>query len=351
LTLYIVYRDITFMRLSLALLLTVLLAGCASTPPVRVTDTTPWPTDTAPWPTFPATVAIDDDAPLLPDHGPLGRGALLLTVGGRTPRLVLEDGRQFRLPNPPQGEGRWGWLGATLSPDGWWLGYRTARYNNDPGYQVRSLADGTKRAATGRPTRWAGSFLVLWDGGSGYRRLDVKTGQVMPVDPEVDDWLATGETFSMSGSADGLSWRTGDGSAVKEPFSCPLDHACWSVAGASLASDGGTVTVVLAFHGGIAPGTLDVKVKDRTDGDRQVIVFDRSTGAELRRATLSVPDAATFVLLVGYRDGEVLFGLGDNRVSTIASLDTITGAQRVVAGSPPGWELAVAGMVSAAPDG
>src|SRR5262245_10775618 len=86
-----------------------LLVGCRPCPaPTQPVD--------AGWPVLPTSVMVDENAAPLPEGGPIGRGALLLAGTGNQVHLVLEDGRQFRLPDPPVGEGWFATTAATLSP-------------------------------------------------------------------------------------------------------------------------------------------------------------------------------------------------------------------------------------------
>jgi len=348
------------MRRWLFLFIVLLAGGCAE-PAAPLAQ----PTD-AGWPSLPQTVALDEHAPPLPASGPLGRGALLVAATGSVVQLVLEDGRQFRLPDPPRGEGRLGAISATLSPDGWWLGYRSMRTAGDPRYVVRSLANGRVINGEGRPVRWSvdSRRLLLWDGRGGLgdqlTMLDLSTGDARAAGTPrpVEGILPNGELLTAmnidgpsSPRMNGLSLRTADGPPVQVRFAARDDDACWCPTGrAVLSPDASRVWVELRFREGLAPGTIDVKVPARESAERALVELDRVSGAELGRMSLTFPGGEAY--LVADRGPDLLFFvIAPEQAPALVAMESTSRTQRVVTTGPNDAALIVPGMWTGQPDG
>jgi hypothetical protein len=342
---------------ALALIAGVALVGCGKAAGPFV----PQPVSTD-WPTLPATVTADANAPALPAGGPLGRGALLLrdeeaTV--HTTHLVLEDGRQFVLPDGPTGEaGPEGEDGgrnnlATLSPDGWWLGLRTGTTAWDQSYQVRSLQTGSTVDVTGVPQAWSADshWLLLarqpipgttMPAGPGWTLLDLRTGQLrhLPDATQANAVLPSGDPLRVG--ADESSISITDAEGTRSTIAFAGGEGCWCPTSTTpvVSPDGLRLSVVLWSN---VPGPVWTGPEPSAPAGwpdtpfvRAIAVYDLATRKEVRRTTFELAGNPE---LIEDRGSQVLV-----RIATYASpqqvlaLDPVAGTAQVVFTYPTGLE-------------
>jgi hypothetical protein len=316
-------------------------------------------------PAFPATVdPADQSTPLLPGTGPVGRGALTY----RSPRasfatvLLLEDGRQFRLPATPLGEGRQGSLYATLSPDGRWLGRRVAAYPGDERYLVEELT-GTRVVHTGGlPVLWSanGQFLVM-------AHDDDATSELTLVEPasgrstsmhtgRFQDglWLAgvlpDGRPLFANGPARSLRLRTG-GHETTVVFAAGPEDECWCPHSLLHPSpDGRTVSVQLDYDNGVVPGTGE-KTRPKPTGTAVIEVIDLSSGTVAHRFELTAPDPSDSWALLSDTGSGLLLERRSADGTWLVLVDPATGGQHPVTALPDAASITVPGQLEPPHDG
>ncbi len=341
--------------LAVLLLTTAMLAACEDSSPGA---DHPW----GGFPALPATVTVDETAPAIPESGALGRASLILSrvFHGAAEILVLEDGRQFRLPGPP--EGWFGhWESAVLSPDGWWLGYRTGREAGDQSYLLRSLATGHTYTVVGTPAAWSPDsrwllareeYLTFAPEGvpKGVHRerlLDLRSGELKDVGNFYGGAvLPNGEAFSgFDDGSTGFTMLDGSGRQTHIEFGTD-EPLCWcpALSAPVISPDGERVSLVLVQNPtdwnsptpwGPEPEPSTEFVPP-TEFERAVVVLDRATGTELRRTTFVLEGHPE---LVADRGTELLAHLTANDgIRQLASLDPVSGAVRVLNG-PTDWDL------------
>ncbi len=297
-------------------------------------------------PALPATFEVaDQSTPMLPGTGQVGRGALMY----RSPRasfatvLLLEDGRQFRLPATPPGEGRQGSLYATLSPDGSWLGQRVAAYTGDKRYVVRELTGRRVVHTDGLPVLWSpnGRFLVMAHDSTGELTLvEPATGKTSSMGVArfhdglgLAGVLPDGQPLFSNTPARSLRLRTGDHETTVV-FAAGAEDECWCPrSGVRLSPDGRTVSLHLGYAHGVVPGTQE-KTRPKPAGSAVIEVIDPSSGTVLYRVELTAPEPSdSWELLSDTGSGLLVERLGASGTSLIL-LDPATGEQRPVTELP-----------------
>jgi hypothetical protein len=333
---YIGYRYIGAMRRVVMSLLAILVAGGCGGAPGR-------PYSFAGWPDLPATVAADPEPPDLPASGPVGRGALVLASRAGVV-VVLEDGRQFRLPPPPRGEGRQGRTMASLSPDGRWLGYRRPGFFRDPVYRIRDLLSDAVVPVEAVPRGWSpDARFLLADVPTAPLLIEPANGKVRTVDSDgVVAVLPDGRILSVTHTETAV--RIEAGSAVRDvALGASPDHECWCPALVTVAPGLDAVVVLLRHQSGIIPGTSE-KSRPLPGNPARLVVLDRDTGTERHRVELPAGEDETWWLLADTGTG-VLVRHGRPDVDELVLVDPATGTRRVVLRPPRDVVVAVPGEV------
>ena len=316
------------------LAMTVVLSGC-SQPPHRF----------AGWPDLPATLAADPAPPDLPASGSVGRGALVLASTAGVV-VVLEDGRQFRLPPPPPDEGRQGRTMASLSPDGRWLGYRRSGHRGDRRYLIRDLLGDAVVPVDATPGRWSpdARFLLAAEPAMAPTTLiEPATGEVRSVDASgMVGVLPDGRLVTVDITDTAL--RMAAGPTVREvTLGPPPDYECWCPAGVAVAPGLDAVTVLLRHRSGIVPGTSE-KSAPLPGNPARLVVVDRDTGTQRHRVDLPAAEDDSWSLLADTGAGVLVRRRGPD-VGELVLVDPTSGARRVVLRPPHGVLLAVPGEV------
>ena len=248
-------------------------------------------------PEFP--LMVSDIATTTLPSGPLGRGALIISSRpALAPVLVLTDGRQFRLPAPPIGEGRQGSTRATLSPDGQWLGLRDTQTPLDTSYRLRELSSDRTITVHGTPLRWSpdGRFLIFTTDDEVDTDLTVvepATGAVSKLGAGLYEdglWLAgilpDGEPLFSEMQHQSMRLR-GGGVETTVVFGAGGDHECWCPSGLpALAPDGRTISVMLEYSHGI--DSTGEKAPERTRRSVMFVRIDRTKGDILHRVEIAL---------------------------------------------------------------
>jgi hypothetical protein len=342
----------------------VLLAGCANRPA---------PSAPAPFagpPTLPATFRIaDQSTPPLPGKGPIGRGALLYRSPQNpfAPVLLLENGRQFRLPTTAAGEGRQGSLYASLSPDGRWLGHRVAAYTGDGRYVLQELTGARVVKTDGIP--------MLWSTNSQYVVMaadEQQTGPLTLVEPATGRSTSIGAVRFRDGLGltgvlpDGELLFTGvpsrslrlqtdraDMTGVTDAtvvFAAGAEDECWcphSVVHVS--PDGRTVSVQLAYDNGLIPGTGE-KSRPMPPSCVTIAVIDSASGTVLRHVRPAGP-GDSWRLLSDTGAGLLVERTGAGG-SALILVDPATGSQHLASELPDGvLSVIVPGQIDWPSDG
>jgi len=323
-------------RLKLVAVLTVLAAlpaaACGSQAPSLSQPVTP-PPEIGP-PARPA-----DALPA----GPVGYGTVLYRGYDSAATLVVADGRRFELPKPPAGEGRQGSLLATLSPDGRWLGLRTARYPRDPGYQVRDLLGGGATMIDGEPVRWStDSRFLLVRAGERLTLVEPGIGEAHAVTiPANLAHLVTGVfpdgrllTAAVRSDEAEFGVVSGDGvRRVRHVFASSEQDECWCpVSGLPVLSvDRAHVYVAVAYRPGAAKAT--------PVGATAIAVVDLATGVVDRRI-----DAPAGELVGDIAAGLVMVVRHVDRTEVVL-INAAIGGGRTLTTVPATLTIAVPGQV------
>ena len=305
-------------------------------------------------PEFPRVVS-DDAATSLPS-GSLGRGALIISNRpALAPVLVLTDGRQFRLPAPPIGEGRQGSTRATLSPDGRWLGLRDTLTPLDTSYQLREMSTGRTITVHGKPLRWSpdGRFLIFATDDEVDTDLTVvepATGAVSKLGAGLYEdgfWLAgilpNGEPLFSAARDQSMRLR-GGGVEATVVFGAGGDSECWCPSGLpALAPDGRAISVMLEYARGI-DGTGE-KAPKRTRRSVMFVAIDRTRGDIMRRIEIVLDGPMDRLWLVS-DTGSGLLILDDRSAGDrLLLLDILTGQLNLRTTLAPGFEAYAPGDI------
>ncbi|HEX6870799.1 MAG TPA: hypothetical protein VF163_06855 [Micromonosporaceae bacterium] len=308
------------------------------------------------------TVADWNATAALPEVGPVGRATLMYRATSGL-FLLLADGRQYRLPRPPRAEGRQGSMRATISPDGHWLGHRTARLAMDPRYVFRELTGSRRIETSGTPVLWsADGHRVLMavdnDRASQLTMVDLVAGRTGPAGfTRFQDnlWLAgllpDGRPMFAGFADGGLRMRIGERGHTM-PFHSNPDHACWCPnLPLGLSPDGARLALRLAHASGLDPVTGE-KVRVMPDEPNQIITLDLSTDAIRHRVSLPVRDESDQWRLLSHTGAGVLLQHSVNGQVSLVLVDAASGEQLRTCQPPAGvFELFVPGEVEHGTDG
>jgi hypothetical protein len=311
-------------------------------------------------PEFPRVVS--DDATTTLPSGPLGRGALIISNRpALAPVLVLTDGRQFRLPAPPIGEGRQGSTRATLSPDGRWLGLRGTMTPLDTSYQLRELSSDRAITVHGKPLRWSpdGRFLIFTTDDEVDTDLTVvepATGAVSKLGAGLYEdglWLAgilpDGEPLFSVVRDQSMRLR-GGGVETTVVFGAGDNHECWCPVGPlALAPDGRTISVMLEYERGL--DRTGEKAPERT---RRSVVFariDRTRGDILHRIEIALAGPMDRLWLVSDTGPGLLILDDRSDGDRLLLLDILTGQLNLRTTLAPGLQAYAPGDIMQPPDG
>jgi hypothetical protein len=344
-------------RLGLGFGLLLVLAACAA----PAGSTMAGPTGTyifVGWPRLPAVLTTGAPAvPDLPASGPVGRAALIITIG--RPVLVLEDGRRYLLPAPPAGEGRQGSVLATLSPDGRWLGYRDAHQVGERRYVIRDLTARASVVTDRYPGEWSSDarYLSLIADGTNRAsgRFDALTGSVTPAggtepEPLWVSLLPDGppvSTTAPSPAPPQLRLLVDEYSAQLILSDPAIDDECWYPVAVRLSPDGRTVSALLRYQPGLVAGTSDQKVRRHPEGTAQLVLIDASTGHVTQRIPMVEAGGSKWALAADTGVGLLLW----HGTDTLVRLDVESGAIQPVMRVPDARLVLLPGQIETASDG
>jgi len=275
--------------------------------------------------------------------GPVGYGTVLYRGYESAATLVVADGRRFELPRPPAGEGRQGSLLATLSPDGRWLGLRTAQYPRDPGYQVRDLLGGGATRIDGEPVRWStDSRFLLVRSGVRLTLVEPGTGEAHAVTVPADlAHLVTGVfpdgrllTAAVQSDEAEFGVVSGDGvRRIRHVFASSEQDECWCPGPGLpvLSVDRAHVYLPVAYR----PGA-DKATPEKTTA---IAVVDLATGVVDRRI-----DAPAGELVGDIAEGLVMVVRQVDRTEVVL-INAAIGGGRTLTTVPATLTIAVPGQV------